>query len=167
MKTSSLAGSVAVLVSLAACSPPATTPPPAPDAVAIKTALDKEIAKFVPIMNSKDPAALAAVFTPDATWILPDASTFMGTAAITAGAKAFFDSMESFVAESAVIDKLVVVSDTEAVTFSHGLSMLKMKGMKQAEHHNNPFADHWKKRATGWQVDYEINADGSVPPTKP
>ena len=116
----------------------------------------------------KDTAILTASFTPDAVWILPDASTFTGTAAIQAGGKAFFDMLESFSLESSVIDKLIVVNDHEAVTFSHGIGMMKMKGAKKAERHNNPFADYWQKGADGaWRIAYELNAEGPMPAAAP
>lgn len=159
-----------VIASLVACAPkpaPVAPPPPAPDAAAIRTALDKEEAKFMPLLQAKDVAGTAALFTDDATWILPDASTFTGKAAIMQGAKGFFDALDSFTPESNTIDKLVVVNDSEAVTFSHGIGMIKLKG-KKAERHNNPFADYWKKGTDGtWRIAYEVNADGPAPAAKP
>ena len=45
--------------------------------------------------------------------------------------------------------------------------MVKTKGAKKAERHNNPFVDHWKKGADGtWRVAYELNAEGVVPEKK-
>lgn len=147
---------------------PTGTSPTAPDATAIKAALDKALAKYLPLMQAKDAAGAAAMFTDDATWILPDASTFTGMAAIQAGAKGFFDSLDSFTGESATIDKLIVVNDSEAVTFSHGIATMKMKGGRKAERHNNPFADDWKKGADGtWRIAYEVTADGVMPAAKP
>jgi uncharacterized protein (TIGR02246 family) len=166
MTTRLLSGSTLALAVLAACASPPPAPP-APDAAAIKAALDQEFAKFGPMMANKDPAALAALFTDDGTWILPDASTYTGTAAITAGAKAFFDMVESFSGGAASMDKLIVVNDSEAVTFAHGTVTMKMKGGKKAEAHNNPFVDYWKKGAGGWKIAYEVNADGAVPEKKP
>ena len=159
----------AAVILLAACAPkPAASPPPPPppDASAIRAALEKEEAKFGPLLQSKDVAGVAAQFTDDATWILPDASTFTGKAAIQAGAKGFFDALDSFTPESNIIDKLIVVSDSEAVTFSHGIGTMKMKGKGQkSERHNNPYVDYWKKGADGsWRVAYEVNADGPAKP---
>ena len=155
---------LATLGLLAACN----SPPPAPakpDEAAIRAALTAQEAKFLPLLQSKDAAGVAAMFTDDATWILPDASTFVGKAAIQAGAKGFMDQLDSFVPETNTIDKLVVISDSEALTFSHGIATMKMKGKGQkAERHNNPYADYWKKGADGtWRVAYEVNADGPVP----
>ena len=99
----------------------------------------------------------------DATWILPDASTFTGRASIASGAKAFLGSFESVAMGQMVIDKLVVVSDSEAVTFAHGNYTMTMKG-KKPESRVNPFADLWKKGADGaWRIAYEVNADGPAP----
>lgn len=123
----------------------------------------------MPLLQSKDAAGTAALFTDDATWILPDASTFTGKAAIEAGAKSFFGALDTFTLESVTLDKLIVVNDSEAVTFSHGVGVLKLKG-KKAERHDNPFADYWRKGADGtWRVAYEVNADGpaAAPAPKP
>lgn len=65
------------------------------------------------------------------------------------------------------LDRLIVVSDSEAVTFSTGTFSMTMKG-KKAENHTNPFADHWKKGADGvWRIAYEVNAEGVVPAPPP
>jgi uncharacterized protein (TIGR02246 family) len=169
MRVGSSGSAFAAIVLLAACAPkPVVSPPPPqpPDATAIRAALEKEEAKFSPLLQSKDAAGTAALFTDDATWILPDASTFTGKAAIQAGAKGFFDAIDSFTPESNVIDKLIVVSDSEAVTFSHGIGTMKMKGKGQkSERHNNPFADYWRKGTDGmWRIAYEVNADGPAKP---
>lgn len=167
MSTRPLFGSTLTLIALAACATPPAPAPPPPDATAIKTALAAQTAKFGPLLQNKDVAGITALFTDDATWILPDASTFTGKVAITAGGKGFLDALESYTEESTAIDKLIVVNDSEAVTFSHGIGMLKMKG-KKAERHNNPFADYWKKGADGtWRIGYEVNADGPIPEAKP
>ena len=114
----------------------------------------------MPLIQAKDSKGIAALFTDDGVWILPDASTFTGKAAIEPAAKAFVDSYDTFTPESDGIDKLIVVNDSEAVTFSHGIATMKLKG-KPAERHNNPFADYWKKGADGmWRIAYEVNADG-------
>lgn len=160
-------GSTLTLIALAACATPPTAPPP-PDTVAIKAALEKQVASFAPLLQNKDAAGTAALFTDDATWILPDAATFTGKAAIQAGVKGFFDALDSFTAESSAIDKLIIVNDSEAVTFSHGIGMEKLKSEKQAQRHNNPFVDYWKKGANGrWLIAYEVNADGVMPEKKP
>ncbi len=126
------------------------------------------MAKFGPLFQTKDVAGLVELFTPDATWILPDASTFVGSDAIAAGGKAFLESLESATIDSESIDKLIVVNDSEAVTFAHGVGTMKMKGAKNAERTINPFADYWKKGADGvWRIAYEVNADGPVPEKKP
>jgi uncharacterized protein (TIGR02246 family) len=158
-----LFGSTLALFALAACATPPAAPPP-PDTAAIKAALEKEEAKFAPLLQAKDAAGTAALFTDDATWVLPDASTFTGKTAIAAGAKGFFDGLDSYAGESNTIDKLIVVNDSEAVTFAHGIGTMTMKGAKKAERHNNPYADYWKKGADGtWRIAYEVNADGVMP----
>ena len=168
MRTRSVVGTTLALATLAACATQAPAPPRAPDAAAIRAALEKEMAKFGPLFAAKDAAGVAALFTSDATWVLPDASTFVGAEAIRAGAKGFFDSLESFTIESEGIDRLIVVNDSEVVTFAHGIGTMKAKGAKKAERNINPFADHWKKGADGaWRIAYEVNAFGPVPAKKP
>lgn len=160
MKSSTSAGLVFLLALITGCAP---KPPAPPDAAAIRTALDAQAAKFMPAMQTKDAAAVAALFTEDATWILPDATTFTGRTDIEKGAKGFFDSYVSLTPGTMTIDQLVVISDTEALTFSHGTYSITMKG-KKPENHTNPFADYWKKGADGvWRVAYEVNAEGVVP----
>ena len=142
-----------------ACGSQSATPP-RPDEDAIRSALNAELAKFGPAIAAKDAPAVANLFTEDATWILPDASSFTGRANIEAGAKKFLESFESLAPDQMAIDKLIVVSDSEAVTFSHGNYTLTERGKKPARR-VNPFADHWRKGADRvWRVTYEINADG-------
>jgi uncharacterized protein (TIGR02246 family) len=113
-------------------------------------------------MQSKDAAAVAAAFTDDAIWTLPTGATRRGRAEIDPAAKAFTDSYESMTISSTTIDKLVVISDSEALTFSTILYTQTTKGAAP-EARRNPFADYWKKGADGtWRVAYEINADGSA-----
>src|SRR5579862_8861709 len=92
---------VAALATLIACAPKPAPPAP-PDTTAIRTALAAQEAKFLPVLQNKDAAGAAAMFTDDGTWILPDASTFSGKAAIQAGAKGFFDALDVFTPESVV-----------------------------------------------------------------
>jgi uncharacterized protein (TIGR02246 family) len=158
---------LAALAVLATACAPRQAAPPRPDENAIRTALNAELAKFPPAAAAKDTAALANLFTQDATWILPDASTFTDHANIVAGAKALFGTFESMTISQIVIDKLVVVSDSEAVTFSHGNYTMTVRG-KRPESRVNPFADLWKKGADGtWRVVYEVNADGPAAPAAP
>lgn len=166
MNVSAFTRLTAVLALATACAPrPAA--PPRPDENAIRTALNAELAKFGPAMAAKDAAAAANLFTQDATWILPDASSFTGRANIEAGAKKVLETAGSFTPGQMVIDKLVVVSDSEAVTFSHGDYTLTEKGKKPVKH-LNPFADLWKKGADGvWRIAYEVNADGLAPAAAP
>jgi len=159
--------SAAVLVGLAAACAPRPAPPPRPDENAIRAALTAELAKAPQVMMAKDTVGLANLFTPDATWILPDASAFTGRAAIVSGAKGFYTTFASMTMGPMVIDKLAVVSDSEAVTFSHGNYTMTVKG-KKPESRVNPFADLWKKGADGvWRIAYEVNADGPAAPAAP
>ena len=154
------AAALAALAALAtACAPQAVTPP-RPNATAIRSAINTQLAKAASAIAAKDGAAFANMFTEEATWILPNASTFTGRADIQSGATSFFGTFESFVFDEIVIDKLIVVSDSEAVAFSHGTYTLTEPG-KAPVNRVNPVADYWKKGADGvWRVAYELNADG-------
>ena len=160
----STSSSLIILAVIAACAK-APPPPPPPDAGAIKAALTAELNKMPALMEKRDAAGAGTFFTEDATWILPDASTFTGRADIVKGATAFFASMgpATLTAGSMTLDKLVVISDTEALTFSHLTYSIALKG-KKPENRVNPIADYWKKGADGtWRIAYEVNADGVAP----
>jgi len=149
------------LATFVACRPAAPPPPAKPDAAAVRAEIEAVMSQMIPALSAKDGATFATFFTEDATWILPDATTLVGRAAIENGAKVFTASFESATLDPAVIDKLIVVSDSEAVTFSHGSLTITMKGKKTPEVHNNPFADYWVKGADGkWRIAYEVNAEG-------
>ena len=161
MRISTAACAGFVLALSTACAP---KPPAAPDAAAIKAAIEAQEAMFLPVMAKKDVAGLVAMFTKDAVWIENDAATYRGTAEIEKGAKGLFDALDAITPGTTTLDQLVVVSDSEAVTFSHLTYSMTLKGKKTAEDHINPFADHWKKESDGvWRISYEINADGVVP----
>lgn len=154
------------LSAFVACTPAAPPPPAKPDAAAIRAEIEAVMAKMIPALSAKDGATFATFFTEDATWILPDATTLVGRSAIENGAKAFTASFDAATLDPATIDKLLVVSDSEAVTFSHGSLTITPKGKKTTEVHNNPFADYWVKGADGaWRIAYEVNAEGVVPDT--
>jgi uncharacterized protein (TIGR02246 family) len=153
---------VALAALATACAPRQAAPPP-PDEAAIRTALNAQLAKFGPAIEAKDAAAIANLFTEDATWIVPDASSFAGRASIEAGARSEFGSSDSFAVGAMAIDKLIVVSDSEAVTFAHADYTLTQKGKAPAKR-LNPFADAWKLGSDGvWRITYEVNADGPAP----
>jgi uncharacterized protein (TIGR02246 family) len=163
MTRSSCAALILGLTAFVACTTPAPPPPAKPDAAAVRAEIEAVMSKMIPAFSAKDGATFATFFTEDATWILPDATTLVGRAAIEKGAKEFLESFESASLGPATIDKLIVVSDSEAVTFSHGSMTITMKGKKTPELHNNPFADHWVKGADGaWRITYEVNAEGVV-----
>jgi uncharacterized protein (TIGR02246 family) len=167
MTRSSCAALLLGLSALVACTPaaPPTPPPPTkPDPATVRTALEGEMSKMIPAFAAKDGATFASFFTDDATWILPDATTYVGRPAIEKGAKVFIESFASASLGAVTIDKVIVASETEAVTFSHGSMTITMKGKKTAELHNNPFADYWVKGADGmWRIAYEVNAEGVTP----
>ena len=158
--TSSRIVCLAAIAALAtACaSQPAT--PPRPDGAAIHGVLGLRLSNFANAIEMKDVDAVANMFTDDGTWILPDASAYTGRVTIKLAAKNYLDALDSFVTDQVVIDRLLVVSDSEAVTFSHGNYTLREKG-KPPTKRVNPVADYWKKGRDGvWRVAYELNADG-------
>ena len=158
---------LAALAALATACAPQRAAPPRPDEKAIRAALDSALATVPPALAAKDTAALANIFTADATWILPDASSFTGRADIEAGADKFFKTFDSATIDLPTIDKLIVVSDSEAVTFAHATYTMTVKG-KAPEKGLNPFAQYWKKGANDvWRVAYEVNASGPVPSAAP
>jgi len=166
MTRSSCTTLVLGLSAFVACTPAAPPPPAKPDAAAVRAEIEGVMSQMIPALSAKDGATFASFFTEDATWILPDATTLVGRAAIENGAKAFTASFESASLSPATIDKLIVASDSEAVTFSHGSLTVTLKGKKTPEVHNNPFADHWIKGADGkWRIAYEVNAEGVMPDT--
>lgn len=157
MKTSRFVRLAAIAAVVTACAPQAATPP---QPAAIRSALSTRLNDFAQAIRTKNPAGVANMFTEDGTWILPDATTFTGRASITAAASKTFETFESFIVDQMVIDRLIVVSETEAVTFTHGNYTQIEKG-KPPMKRVNPVADYWKKTADGvWRVAYEINADG-------
>jgi len=161
MRSYRTAGLVSVLALVTACAPKPAAPP---DTDAVRSALTAQERKGVMALADKDTAALAAVFTDGATWIMQDASTFKGHAAIAKGANALFGSFDSLTIGALTIQGLVVISDTQALTFSHLAFTMTMKGQKKPQAYSNPFADYWVKGADGvWRIAYEINAGGVVP----
>ena len=59
------------------------------------------------------------------------------------------------------IDKLVVISETEAVTFV--VTDITMTVNDKVDSLLNPFATYWQKGKDGvWRIAYEINALGPV-----
>ena len=162
-----VAGVVLGAVLVAACAQQAPAPPPKPDEGAIRTALEGQLTKIAEVLSKKDTSALTSLFADDAVWILPDASTFKGKDAIQKGAVDFFTSFDSVSNMSQGIDKIVVVSDSEAVAFATGKYTIYMKG-KKGEAHINPYVDHWKKGSDGtWRIAYEVNAEGPANPPPP
>jgi uncharacterized protein (TIGR02246 family) len=166
MKRSSCVVLLLGLSGLVACTPAVPPPPAKPDAAAVRSEIEGVMSQMIPALSAKDGATFATFFTEDATWILPDATTLVGRTAIENGAKTFTASFDAATLDPATIDKLIVVSDSEAVTFSHGSLTITPKGKKTTEKHNNPFADYWIKGADGkWRIAYEVNAEGVVPDT--
>ena len=157
MKHSRIARLAALAVLITACAQQATTPP---QPAAIRSALSTRLNEFAQTVRTKNVTGFANMFTEDATWILPDASTFTGRASIASAASKTFETFDSWVFDQVVIDRLIVVSENEAVTFTHGNYTMIEKG-KPPVKRVNPVADYWKKTADGvWRVAYELNADG-------
>jgi uncharacterized protein (TIGR02246 family) len=167
MKLSSLLGPIAVLALLAGCAqkaPEAPPAPPPPDPAAIQAELMAVMENFLPAFASKDAASVASFFTEDAIWVLPNASTFRGRADIERGATAFFATFETAAFAPPILEKLVVISDTEALTFMSGSYTVTTKDNKTPVTLSNPFADYWQKGADGaWRIAYEVNAEGPMP----
>ena len=167
MKFLTLTGPIVVLALLAGCAqkaPETPAAPPPPDAAAIRTELTTTLEKVEATLNNKDAAGFAAFFTEDATWILPNASTSKSRAEIESGTNALFAMFESVTFNPITIDKLVVISDAEALTFSSGSYTVTTKDKKAPVTLRNPFADYWQKGADGmWRIAYEINAEGPMP----
>jgi uncharacterized protein (TIGR02246 family) len=168
MKFRTLTRSMIVLALLAGCAQKAPQAPPAPpappDSAAIEAELKATMERVLSAFGKMDSASVASFFTEDATWVLPNAATFKGRAEIEKGASAFFATFESVEFGAANIDKLVVVSDTEAVTFMVGSYTVTTKDNKTPKTYSNPYADYWQKGADGmWRIAYEVNAEGPLP----
>ena len=168
MKSSAFSSLAALVVLIAGCvrrpppPPPAPPAPLAPDAAAMQRDLSVQMQRAMAAVQAKDAAATAAMFTGDAIWILPEASTYKGRTEIEQGANAFFRAFESMTVSSTTIDRLVVICDSEALTFSTANYFAKQKS-KKPESRRNPFADDWKKGADSvWRIAYEVDADGTA-----
>ena len=154
-------------MSVPGCAPERAPAPPPPDTAAIRKALVAQEAAVLAALQHKDVAALVALFTEDGIWISSDAVTGRGRDEISKMAKADFDATVTAQMDPWTIDQLIVVSDSEAVTFSHGYYRATLRG-KKPEHRHNPFADYWRRGTDGaWRIAYEINADGPVPDGAP
>lgn len=160
--------SVSLIIGCAAQQQQATTAAPKLDEAAARAAITPQLAKIGDVFGKKDAAGIAALFTDDAVWILPDASTYQGKDEIQKGATAFFTAFDSVAAVTEAVDKVIVVSDSELVSFVTGKYMMYEKGKKGGEAHVNRFSDYWKKGSDGtWRVAYEVNADGPANPPPP
>jgi len=84
--------SILLLTLISGC---ASSPSALPDASNIRNILTGRNQKLMAALSKKDAAELAGFFTEDATWILPNATTYRGRAAIERGAQAIFDSIDS------------------------------------------------------------------------
>ena len=143
------------------CAKQAATAAARPDDAAIRSAIEAQMDKILPAFAKKDAKMFSAFFTDDATLILSDASTLHGRAEIEKGATemvASFDSVTSL--PSQPTEKLIVASDSEAVTFGTGKATIWRKGKKAGETLINAAADAWRKGADGtWRISYEVNAE--------
>lgn len=162
MKVSRIVRIGVLTVFASACArQPATVPHP--DAMALRTELTARLGDWAKALAAKDAAGVANMFTDDATWVLPDASTFKGRANIETAARNYLATIDSFIIDQVAIDKLVIISSSEAMTFSRGSYTLTERG-KPPVKRLNPAADYWKKGTDGvWRVNYDLNADGPAP----
>jgi uncharacterized protein (TIGR02246 family) len=160
--------SAALIAACASKESAAVAAAPKLDQAAASAAISQRMDQFGAAVLKRDAAAVADMFADDATWVLPDASSFKGKDAIKAGATAFFANFDSITAPSTTVDRVVVVSDSEIVSFATGKFTLWMKGKKAGETHLNPSADYWKKGADGnWRVVHEVNGEGPANPPPP
>lgn len=158
--------SLSLMVGCATQQAPAATAPKLDEAAA-RAALMPRFAAIAEVFSKKDVSAATSLFTDDAVWILPDATTFKGKDEIQKGAVGLFAAADSVTGTTENIDKVIVVSDSEIVSFATGKYTIYVKG-KKGEAHVNPFADDWKKGADGtWRITYEVNAEGSAVPPAP
>jgi uncharacterized protein (TIGR02246 family) len=155
------------------CAKQAATAAARPDEAAIRSAIEAQSAKILPALAKKDAKAFSEFFTEDATLTLADASTLHGRAEIEKGAAQMVASFDSVTAApSQSLDKVIVASDSEAVTFSTGKATMWKRGKKAGEPVTNAAADAWKKGSDGtWRISYEVNAESPQaappPPKKP
>jgi uncharacterized protein (TIGR02246 family) len=153
--------------SILGCAQPQSAPATKLDEAAARAAITPRLERLSGAIAKKNAAAAADLFTDDATWVLPDASTFKGKSAIQAGAAAFFTSFDSVTTPAQAFDKIIVVSDSEVVAFATAKYTIYMKG-KKAQAHVNPYSDLWKKGSDGtWRIAYEVNAEGPATPPAP
>jgi uncharacterized protein (TIGR02246 family) len=167
MKFTILTGPIAALVLLGGCAQKAPEAPAAPmpaDPAAIQAELTATLEKVLAAFANKDSASVASFFTEDATWVLPNATTFKGRGNIEKGAADFLATFETVAFATPTFEKLVVISDTQAVSFVSGSFTVTTKDNKTPTTFSNPFADYWQKGADGvWRIAYEINAEGPMP----
>lgn len=164
MKNSVAAAVAVVLLNgplVEGCAKQGATAAARPDDVAIRSAIEAQMDKILPALAKKDAKMFSAFFTDDATLTLSDASTLHGRAEIEKGATAMFASFDSVTsAPSQPAEKLIVASDSEAVTFGTGKATVWRKGKKAGEPLINAAADAWKKGSDGtWRISYEVNAE--------
>ena len=146
--------------------PAATTPKL--DQAAATAVVTAQVNQIIGILTKKDADGVSTAFTDDGVWILPDATTMKGKDAIKTGAAAFFTSFDSVTAMTQTVDKVIVVSDSELVSFATGKYTIFLKGKKTGEAHVNPYSDYWKKGSDGtWRIAYEVNAEGPANPPPP
>ena len=163
MQLAKFSAPIALVAFLVGCSAsePENVAALAPNETEIRAALQFESEKFGLAMQSKDHIRVATLFTEDATWIFYDASTHKGRAAIEVGAKALIESTLGDVMGPSIIEKLIVINDSEALTFSH-VDITTTKAGK-TEIWKNPYATYWKKGTDGiWRIAYDVSAYGPI-----
>jgi len=149
------------VLTLSACGAAKEPSEVVPNEAEIRAAIQSETDKFGLTIQKKDHAGFGALFTEDATWILPDATVAKGRPAIEAGQKAFMKTFEAVTAGSQVIDKLLIISNSEAVTFASVNFTMTSNG--KTVNLVNPYAAYWRKGEDGvWRVAYDVNAIGPL-----
>jgi len=163
MRVSHLPALATVALVVAACSkPPAAPAAPAMDPAAMRAGIMQSGDKMDSAIIHKDAAALAALYAPDATWLLPDGTLIHGRDSIQAGAAAWFKTFDSLRPQPTQIDAFFPVDSTDAVIFAQVPYTVYMKG-KKPEQHINYFATHFVKGSDGaWMAHHDFNVDATV-----
>ncbi len=170
MRVRPLLGFAAIALVAAACSPaPAKPAAPTMDPAAMRAGVMQTGDKMDSAVVHKDAAALAALYAPDATWLLPDGSIFHGRDSIQTAAAAWFKTFDSITTQPTQVEAFFPVDSTDAVIFAQVPYTLYVKG-KKPEQHINYFATHLVKGSDGnWMAHHDFNVDATVkaPAMKP
>lgn len=161
---------LSVLV-LAACSQPPTQPatPAAPAAPAVDTAAEQAALnalgdRYVQLFNAKDSAGLAAMYTADASRILPGQPVAKGTDAIRAAiAQGFTDGNTTL----KVTPAETIVAENGRAAVSHGTYTVEVTPPKgKPVTASGAYMNVMTKDAAGWKIARSLVAPepGAAPP---